>query len=217
MLNDGGAWTERGLRGVGGTGRVGDGAGPGLAWAGKGMFTMLSRSRGRFEGTEGASRGSWVEGLTSRLSRSFGRAGTGGGSRGPWAEGLVSRSPSLSLGRTGIGGGSRALGPEGLGSRSLRLSSRSLGRAGTGGASRAPTVEGLASRSLDLSLGRVGGTGGGSRAPVMVEGLTSRNRPGFGAGAGAPGTGDAVREAEGERTSVLFKFSNLARSEETGR
>lgn len=72
--------------------------------------------------------------------------------------------------------------------------------------------------TLNLSLGRVGGTGGVSRA---VEGLgsRSRNRPGFGAGTGAGlgGAGEAVREEAPDGASVgLFRFSNLARSEDTG-
>lgn len=71
-------------------------------------------------------------------------------------------------------------------------------------------------------LGRVGGTGGGSRAAegLAAEGLASRSRsrPGFGAGAGAGGTGDAVREElpVWGGLSFLFRFSNLASSEDTG-
>lgn len=79
-------------------------------------------------------------------------------------------------------------------------------------------VGGTAVETFNLSLGRVGGTGGGSRA---AEGLASRSRsrPGFGAGAGAgAGAGDAVRDdaAVWGWVSVLFRFSNLASSEDTG-
>jgi hypothetical protein len=73
--------------------------------------------------------------------------------------------------------------------------------------------------TFNLSLGRVGGSGGGSCA---AEGLASRSRsrPGFGAGAGAGaggGAGDTVREEGPGWASVgLFRFSNFARSEDTG-
>jgi hypothetical protein len=71
--------------------------------------------------------------------------------------------------------------------------------------------------TFSLSLGRVAGTGGGSRA---AEGLASasRRRPGFGAGTGA-GPGDVVREEGpvcGEPSVDLFRFSNLANSDDTG-
>lgn len=71
---------------------------------------------------------------------------------------------------------------------------------------------------FSLSLGRAGGTGGGSRA---AEGLASRSRrrPGFGAGTEAGGTGEAVREEGpvcGWASATLFRFSNLASSEDTG-
>lgn len=70
---------------------------------------------------------------------------------------------------------------------------------------------GLVFGMFNLSLGRIAGTGGGSRAS---EGLASRSRsrPGLGTGAG-----EVVREAAAGGASVLlFRFSNLARSDETG-
>ena len=72
--------------------------------------------------------------------------------------------------------------------------------------------------TFSLSLGRVGGTGGGSRAAEGLE-SRSRSRTGFGAGAG---TGDGEGDADRDEAPVcgwvsfLFRFSNLASSEDTG-
>lgn len=92
-----------------------------------------------------------------------------------------------------------------------------------GGSERVGEVEGLVwaagvlrLETFSLPLGRVGGTGGASRVP---EGLASRSRsrPGFGPGTGAGGAGEAVREEVPVGASpFLFKFSNLAKSEDTG-
>jgi hypothetical protein len=77
---------------------------------------------------------------------------------------------------------------------------------------------GLMLETFSLSFGRAAGTVGGSRA---AEGLgsRSRSRTGFGAVAGA-GPGDAVLEEAPVGglvvVSVLFRFSNLAKSEDTG-
>jgi hypothetical protein len=94
-----------------------------------------------------------------------------------------------------------------------------------GGSGRVGDVErptfaaaGFMLETFSLSFGRGVGTGGGSRA---AEGLgsRSRSRTGFGAVAGA-GPGDAVLEEVPVcglvGVSVLFRFSNLAKSEDTG-
>lgn len=94
-----------------------------------------------------------------------------------------------------------------------------------GGSGRVGDVErptlaagGLMLGTFNLSLGRAAGTVGGSRA---AEGLgsRSRSRTGLGAVAGA-GLGDAVLEEAPVCglvvVSVLFRFSNLAKSEDTG-
>jgi hypothetical protein len=147
-------------------------------------------------------------------------------------EGLTRESVFTKAGRSPVGNPTPLLGGEWGGSTVSDGGCAGRGVIG-GGRGRVGDVEGpmLAVvgggmlETLSRLLGRVGGTGGGPRA---AEGLASRSRgrPGFGAGVdagagagtGVGGTGDAVREEAlvWGGVSCLFRFSNLASSEDTG-
>lgn len=136
-------------------------------------------------------------------------------------EGLTRESVLTKAGRSPVGNPRPLFGGECGGSTVREGGCAGRGLTG-GGPARVGEVERpmlaagwLMVDTFSLSLGRVGGAGGASRA----EGLASRSRrrPGLGAGTGA-GAGDAVRDdaAVGGWASFLFRFSNLASSEDTG-